>query len=244
MYSQICYIIMQDQDRKRISRLTAILTQLQSRKIQTATKLADKFDVSARTIYRDIKALEDAGVPIITEEGKGFSIMEGYRIPPVMFTENEANALITAELLIKACKDVSLINEFSTAIQKIKSVLPNHLKSRIESLESKVAITKFYTEKGDKSKYLLNIQKALLENLVLKINYSNASNVASERELEPFALFSNTNDDWVLVAYCRLKKDLRSFSLSKIESLSFTYENFIPQKITFEQYLKKKYSIN
>jgi predicted DNA-binding transcriptional regulator YafY len=231
-------------DTKRLSRLTAILTQLQSRKIVTASKLADKFDVSPRTIYRDIKALEEAGVPIITEEGKGFSIMEGYRIPPVMFTENEANALITAELLIKACKDESLISEFSSAIQKIKSVLPNHLKARIESLENKVAITKFYTETGDKSKYLLSIQKALLENLVVKINYTNASNIASERELEPFALFSNTNDEWVLVAFCRLKKDFRSFSLSKIETLTFTYENFIPQTITFEQYLKKKYSAN
>lgn len=235
---------MNDNDIKRLSRLTAILTQLQSKRILTATKLADKFGVSVRTIYRDIKALEEAGVPIVTEEGKGFSIMEGYRIPPVMFTENEANALITAELLIKACKDESLVNEFSSAIQKIKSVLPNQLKSRIESLENKVAITKFYTETGDKSKYLLSIQKALLENLVIKINYTNASNVASERELEPFALFSNTNDEWVLVAFCRLKKELRSFSLSKIRSLTFTYENFIPQNITFEQYLKKKYSSN
>ncbi len=235
---------MNDNDIKRLSRLTAILTQLQSKRILTATKLADKFGVSVRTIYRDIKALEEAGVPIVTEEGKGFSIMEGYRIPPVMFTENEANALITAELLIKACKDESLVNEFSSAIQKIKSVLPNQLKSRIESLENKVAITKFYTETGDKSKYLLRIQKALLENLVIKINYTNALNVASERELEPFALFSNTNDEWVLVAFCRLKKELRSFSLSKIRSLTFTYENFIPQNITFEQYLKKKYSSN
>jgi predicted DNA-binding transcriptional regulator YafY len=235
---------MKDNDLKRIPRLTAILTQLQSRKIVTANKLAEKFDVSARTIYRDIKALEEAGVPIITEEGKGFSIMEGYRIPPVMFTENEANALITAELLIKACKDESLINEFSSAIQKIKSVLPNHLKSRIESLENKVAITKFYTETDNKSKYLLSIQKALLENLVVKINYTNVLNIASERELEPFALFSNTNDEWVLVAFCRLKKDFRSFSLSKIKNFSFTYEKFIPQNITFEQYLKKKYSAN
>jgi predicted DNA-binding transcriptional regulator YafY len=235
---------MKDNNIKRLPRLTAILTQLQTRKIVTASKLADKFDVSARTIYRDIKALEEAGVPIITEEGKGFSIMEGYRIPPVMFTENEANALITAELLIKACKDESLMSEFSSAIQKIKSVLPNHLKTRVESLESKVAITKFYTETGDKSKYLLSIQKALIENLVVKINYTNASKIASERELEPFALFSNTNDKWILVAFCRLKKDFRSFSLSKIENLTFTYEKFIPQTITFEQYLKKKYSTN
>ena len=99
---------MNDNQTKRISRLIAILTQLQSRRLVKATKIAEKFGVSVRTIYRDIRTLEDAGVPIFTEEGKGYSLMEGYRIPPVMFTEDEANAIITAELLIYACKDESL----------------------------------------------------------------------------------------------------------------------------------------
>ena len=87
---------MNDNDIKRLSRLTAILTQLQTKRILTSTTLAEKFGVSIRTIYRDIKALEQAGIPILTEDGKGYSLMEGYRIPPVMFTENEANAIIGA----------------------------------------------------------------------------------------------------------------------------------------------------
>src|SRR3954468_11148463 len=85
---------------KRFTRLTAILTQLQTKRLITSTSLAEKFGVSIRTIYRDIKALEQAGVPILTEDGKGYSLMEGYKIPPVMFTENEANALITVEQLV------------------------------------------------------------------------------------------------------------------------------------------------
>lgn len=88
---------MNDSDIKRLSRLTAILTQLQTKRILTSTTLAEKFGVSVKTIYRDIRALEQAGVPIFTEDGKGYSLIEGYRIPPVMFTENEANALITTE---------------------------------------------------------------------------------------------------------------------------------------------------
>ena len=88
---------MNDNDVKRLSRLTAILIQLQTKRLLTATQLADKFSVSIRTIYRDIRALEQAGVPIITEDGKGYTLMEGYRVPPVMFTEAQANALITAE---------------------------------------------------------------------------------------------------------------------------------------------------
>lgn len=78
---------MNGNDIKRLSRLIAILTQLQTKRLLTATQLADKFSVSIRTIYRDIRALEQAGVPIITEDGKGYTLMEGYRVPPVMFTE-------------------------------------------------------------------------------------------------------------------------------------------------------------
>jgi predicted DNA-binding transcriptional regulator YafY len=101
-----------DNDRKRISRLTSIITQLQTKRLLTATQLSDKFPVSVRTIYRDIRALEEAGVPIITEEGKGYSIMEHYRLPPVMFTESEANALITAEQLVLKNKDASFIKDY------------------------------------------------------------------------------------------------------------------------------------
>ena len=95
-------------DKPRLARLTAILTQLQSKRILTAREIAEKHDVSIRTVYRDIRTLESSGIPIITEEGKGYALMEGYNIPPVMFTEEEANALITAEQLINKNKDNSL----------------------------------------------------------------------------------------------------------------------------------------
>jgi len=88
---------MKNTDVKRISRLTAIVTQLQSKRLVTSTELSKKFNVSIRTIYRDIKALEQAGVPVLIEEGKGYTLVEGYKVPPVMFTEGEANALVTAE---------------------------------------------------------------------------------------------------------------------------------------------------
>lgn len=114
---------MHDNDTKRLSRLTAILTQLQTKRIVTSTNLADKFNVSVRTIYRDIRALEQAGVPIITEEGKGYSLMDGYKIPPIMFTESQANALILAEQLVLKNKDTSFIKDYTDAIDKIKAVL-------------------------------------------------------------------------------------------------------------------------
>ena len=99
---------MQDKEKPRLSRLTAIITQLQSKKLVTASYLAEKHEVSVRTIYRDIRTLEQSGIPIITEEGKGYSIMEGYHLPPVLFTEDEANALITIEQLLLKTKDAAL----------------------------------------------------------------------------------------------------------------------------------------
>lgn len=75
-----------DKETSRLSRLISILTQLQSKRLVTSTELALKFNVSVRTIYRDIRTLESAGVPIAVEEGKGYSLVDGYRLPPVMFT--------------------------------------------------------------------------------------------------------------------------------------------------------------
>ena len=103
---------MNDNYTKRLSRLVAILTQLQARRFVTSAKLAEKFGVSTRTIYRDLKALEQAGVPILTEDGKGYTLMEGYKIPPIMFTENQANALILAEQLVLNNKDASFIKDY------------------------------------------------------------------------------------------------------------------------------------
>lgn len=230
-----------DNDIKRLTRLTAILTQLQSKRILTAQKLADKFGVSNRTIYRDIKTLESAGVPIITEDGKGYSIMDGYRIPPIMFTEDEANALLTAELIIQSSKDSSLINKFSEAILKVKAVIPTKIKSKTERLAQKMGITNTYIDNSPKSKYLLEIQKALVEYLVINIDYTNQSGQSTQRNLEPFAIYSNQNNEWVLVAFCRLRKDFRTFSLKNINKLTTTNEEFEPHKMSFKQYLASKF---
>jgi len=119
-------------DIKRLSRLIAILTDLQTSKVVTSSTLAQKFGVSVRTIYRDIRVLEQAGVPIIAEERKGYTLMEGYRIPPVMFTEREANALITVEQLVQKNSDSSLAREYSEAVNKIKAVLVNSTKYKAE----------------------------------------------------------------------------------------------------------------
>lgn len=230
-----------DNDLKRFSRLTSILVQLLSKRLVTSTKLAEKFGVSVRTIYRDLKILENAGVPIIVEEGKGYSLMDGYKIPPIMLTESEANSLLTAELIIQSSKDTSLIEEFASVTAKVKAVLPNSLKSKTEKLGQKMGVSNTYIDKSPKSNNLLKLQKTLIEHSVISVSYVNKNGEKSKRKLEPFALYANQNNEWVLIAFCRLKKDFRSFSLLAIETLTITEEVFEPHKLTFEQYLKNTY---
>lgn len=148
---------MHTEGKPRLSRLTAILTQLQSRRLLTAREMADKHGVSIRTIYRDIKTLEHSGIPIITEEGRGYSLMEGFNLPPVMFTENEANALVTAEKLVLKNKDQSFFEHYNSAITKIKSTLQYAQKDKVDLLSERVYF--FQNEAHqEKSNYLMTIQ--------------------------------------------------------------------------------------
>lgn len=229
---------MNDYDLKRLSRLTAILTILQSKRLITAKELATKFDVSNRTIYRDIKALEQSGVPILTEEGKGYSLMEGYRIPPVMFTEREAFALVTAEKLIANEKDQSLRKEFTTAIGKIKAVLRNYSKEKTELIETSIFIGKNMEVKTT-SNSLLDIQMAIASQQIVNVDYTNDNNQSSERTIEPYLLYHSFTGDWVLCAWCQLRKEFRSFRLDRINQYSIAPKTFIPDKKAFDKFIQK-----
>ncbi|MFH6985474.1 helix-turn-helix transcriptional regulator [Marinoscillum luteum] len=225
-----------DNDIKRISRLTAILTQLQTVRLLTAPNLAEKFGVCIRTIYRDIKALEQAGVPIFTEEGKGYKLMEGYKIPPVMFTENEANALILVEQLVLKNKDASLVKEYTEAIQKIKAVLKNEVKDKANLLSDRTRNElNLNTERT--SNNLTILQHALTNHCLVKIDYVNEANKQSQRIIEPFALLST--DNWLLIAWCQQREEFRYFRLDRIAKMQVLSEKFTPHDMTLQEYFDK-----
>ena len=149
--------------------------------------------------------------------------------------------LFTAELIIQSSKDSSLIKKFSEAILKVRAVMPNRILSKVETLEQKMGVSNTYIDNSPKSKYLLEIQKALVDYSVISIDYTDKAGQHTNRKLEPFALYSNQNNEWVLVAFCRLRKGFRSFSLLNISKFAITTENFEPHAITFPQYLTKTY---
>lgn len=227
-----------DTEYKRLNRLTLITNMLQAKRLVTASALAEKFGVSIRTIYRDIRTLEQSGIPIVTEEGKGYSLVDGYRLPPVSFTETEALALITAEQLVKQSTDTSLIRAFEEAILKIKSVLTNNNKSMVERLSGKVVVGKNF-EKLRKSHQLIEVQQALIQYKLMEVDYTKENGESSRRIIEPFLLYNNASDEWTLIAYCRLRADFRAFRLDRMTRITFLDVHFEPHTLTVAQYLKK-----
>jgi predicted DNA-binding transcriptional regulator YafY len=209
----------------RINRITAILTQLQSKRIVTAKSIADRFEISLRTVYRDIRSLQEAGVPIGSENGVGYFIVDGYRLPPIMFTEEEANAMITADKLVNQKNDASLSKNYTSALIKIKAVLRNQQKEKIELLDSRISADSKYTI-NPKSAYLSKIQTAITDFLQLNITYKSIyKNEITKRNVKPLALYF-TENDWILIGFCMLRNGIREFRLDKIENLILTTEKF------------------
>ncbi|MFY0627639.1 MAG: YafY family transcriptional regulator [Reichenbachiella sp.] len=226
-----------EEEKPRLSRLTAIITQLQSKRIVTAHTLAERHKVSVRTIYRDIRTLEKSGIPIITEEGKGYSIMEGYHLPPVIFSEEEANSLITMEKLALKNKDESLSKNVSSAIEKIKAILRYAQKGNADLLSDRIYFGGNNSQERT-SNNLMEIQSAIIHFQLLNIEYHASDDKHTIREIEPFALYS-IHGNFLLIAYCRLRKDFRAFRIDYIKNIESKNEAFTPHKMTLKEYFEK-----
>jgi predicted DNA-binding transcriptional regulator YafY len=217
----------------RIDRLAAILIHLQSKRMVTASEIAERFGMSLRTIYRDIRALEEAGVPIGAEAGRGYYIVEGYHLPPVMFTSNEASALLMAEKLVEKMTDVSINNHFTSAANKIKAVLPNKEKEFVELLHPTVEVlfSKPPTSDDFPNTFLTEIQNALVAKNILIIDYlsSYKKELTQNRHIEPIGL-CYYSFGWHLIAFCRLRNEYRDFRVDQIKNLILSGEKFIARK--------------
>lgn len=224
----------------RIDRLSAIVTQLQSRKIVTAQQIADRFEISLRTVYRDIRALEEAGIPIGAEAGKGYFIMDGYHLPPVSFTKDEAGAILMAAKLAEKNTDKSIQEHFMNALFKIKSVLKVQEKDYLENLEQHIQVLQAPNQnKSDfPDHFLADLQSALATRRVIAFEYySNYKGQLTTREVEPLGLCFYSSH-WHMIGYCRMRKDLRDFRTDRITRLKIIEENYDPGKHqSYQSYL-------
>ena len=218
-----------------LSRLISILTLLKSKRLITATELADKFEVSVRTIYRDIRKLEESGVPVVTVEGRGYTLMDGYTVAPVQFTEKEANALITAQHLVKQTQDASFMESFSEAMTKIKSVFRSSIQEKSELLSDKIYVFDSQYENVS-SNALAEIQLAITNFNYTEINYRKADDPnVTFRKIEPCAIYA-TNNKWILIAWCHLRNDYRAFRIDRIQQFQILPEKFEDRKFNLQDY--------
>ena len=210
----------------RIDRLAAILIQLQSRRLVKARDIADKFSISLRTVYRDVKALEEAGVPVIGEAGEGYRLMEGYKLPPVMFNQDETTALLTASKLVQSKTDAGMIKHFNSALDKIRAILRLSEKDHIEEIDEHIAVMQHpaIVHQPPAELFLQSILKAISSSLVLDINYrSIEKNDVTKRKIEPVGIYYLGNH-WYLIAFCQLRNDYRNFRTDRIAQLVITEE--------------------
>lgn len=224
----------------RIDRLTAILIQLQSKKIVKAEEIADRFEISLRTVYRDVKALMEAGVPIGSEAGTGYFIVDGYHLPPVMFNQEEASAMMMAGKLVEKMTDESVRKAFESALLKIKSVLNDSEKDHLEMLQSYVSVARMPSPESAKfpNNFLTDIQRALVNKEVLEIEYQSTQEEYSKREIEPIGI-QYYSSNWHLIGWCRLREGYRDFRADRIRSLSTNGKKFDSRNlVSLQEYLQ------
>lgn len=233
-----------DETPKRFDRIVAILIQLQSKKIVKAQELADRFDCSLRTIYRDIRTLEASGVPIYSEAGVGYALMEGYRLPPVMFTREEVSSFIAAEKLIQKFTDPVLGNHYASAMYKLKSVLRNSDKDWLSNIESRVIMQTAEPMFHDNSPNTLNVLfESIAEKKQILLSYKTfGKDELTERNLEPVGVFHD-NNNWYFLGFCHLRKDYRQFRTDRIQNLKKTDLDFTIEHDSLETYLNKHETI-
>lgn len=222
----------------RFDRITAILVQLQAKRLVKGAALADHFGVSLRTIYRDLRTLETAGVPLTGEAGLGYSLADGYRLPPVMLTREEATALLTAEKLAECLTDAPTAHLTRTAMDKLRAVLRRPDRDYLDSLAPRIQVLRLRTQPAAPAADSHTHQRlltAVATQRVVRLRYrAGQADASTERDVEPIGCYLQQN--WHLVAYCRLRRDFRDFRFDRIEHLELREETFTPRPETLQSY--------
>lgn len=208
----------------RIDRLFGILILLQSKKYTTAEQLAEKFGISVRTVYRDIKALGEQGIPVSFEQHKGYFIVQGYFLPPVSFTSEEANALLLMERMVYGFADKSIQHHYTHALNKVRSVLRHGQKEKLEFLDNNIRLQLPNFINHD-FEYLSVLQDAIPAKCMVDLTYKNKGEETSQRLVEPIGLVFYAFS-WHLIAWCHKRQEYRDFRVSRIVKLRNTHMPF------------------
>ena len=227
----------------RTDRLVAMVMHLQGRRVVRASELAAHFEVTERTIYRDIAALGEAGVPICGEAGVGYSLMKGYQLPPVMFTAEEASALFVGGELVKQLTDASLHGPMASALEKLRAVLPRDRQDHVARLVSRTLILGQPGRASPETagqRWLLTVQQGVVLRRVLRMVYHGRDREEeTKRDVEPHGVVFY-GGAWYLVAWCRLRQDFRHFRIDRIRQLELLPATFPPREgFSLERHMRE-----
>lgn len=208
----------------RVDRLFSMLTVLQARKFVTAEQLAEQFNISVRTVYRDIRALDESGIPVSFEVGKGYYIVQGYFLAPIAFTSEEAQALLISEALVEGFADKGIRQHFGTALNKVKTVLKTRQKEAIHQLSTStlLQIPKRISPDFD---YIPTIQEAITTAQQLELHYINFKEEVSTRMIEPIGVVFYAFG-WHVIGWCHLRNEYRDFKIERIQRLKLSGKPF------------------
>nr|MBI1232484.1 WYL domain-containing protein [Cytophagales bacterium] len=223
----------------RLDRLTSILTHLQTKRSVTAQELAERFRISLRTVYRDVRSLNEAGVPVVGEPGLGYSLVEGYRLPPVMFTKEEALSFLVAEKIIAQATDRASSSHFQSALFKIKSVLKAAQKDVLETLADQIAVIPKSHElpSAVRDRALQLLVQSLSDSRVITLEYTAFEpEITTRRMVEPVGIYYSF-EQWYLIAWCRLRTDYRTFRLDRMTEIIPSEERFKNHHPSLKEYL-------
>jgi predicted DNA-binding transcriptional regulator YafY len=217
----------------RTDRLFAIMLELQANPNVRAEDLARRFEVARRTIYRDILALNEAGVPIVATPGKGYSVVEGYFLPPINFTSGEATMLILGADFVAQHFDKEYRHSAHSAVQKISAALSPRHRRHVQSLTKRLSFATM-TPLNDPplAQALKTLRRALVEQRTIRFHYVkrfDGSGKPEQRTVNPL-LLTSLNGHWLLGGWDHRRKALRTFRLTRIEQLEVTDKSFVPPK--------------
>ncbi|SFL99066.1 Predicted DNA-binding transcriptional regulator YafY, contains an HTH and WYL domains [Paenibacillus sp. 1_12] len=216
----------------KTDRMLAIVLELQRKGVLRAEDLAARFETSTRTIYRDIQALSEAGVPIVGAPGLGYSLMEGYFLPPVSFTVGEAVALMIGTDFVEYKFDSDYGTKAQSSREKIEAILPETVRQETSRVRTTIRlITAGETHNSGREKECMEtLRRAVLDKRKVRFHYSKNmpdadGNRHSVRDVAPYGLVF-IHGSWILVAHCDLRQELRHFRLSRMSDLTALEDPF------------------
>lgn len=222
---------------RRADRLFEIIQILRLKKLARAQDLAARLEVSERTIYRDIRDLMAAGVPIEGEAGVGYVLQHGFDLPPMMFDELEVEALALGARIVESWADPELAGAAANVMAKVEAVLPDRLRPLVAGA-ALLAPARHYAEPVGIDP--ASLRSAIRSRTKVKMAYRDGKEQATERVVRPLAL-SFYGPIWCLVAWCELRDDFRSFRLDRIGHLEVLDLRFrLERGKTLQDYLRRE----